>query len=299
MMPGRAFLPLLAVIASGASPVPVPPPAVVTVPGVEAYRQTVQGIRDIFPDAAVLDVHDAARLRDHLNRYPAGLVISIGTDSALLIEQLAGEHAVLIHSVIFESDLDRRAPGRSRARASITVDLPPAMLFRQLKRVFPGKTRIGVIRGPMQTASYMAALAESARKNSYLLSVIDCSDPKELVSAFLRFKSSVDFVWCPPSAQLYTSATLKPLLIASITNQLPIIGFSEQFVQAGALFGGMPDFREIGRQTAVIAQRLFRGETVDARDDARTFRFAYNQRVARLLGVKAAAETGGELIVLR
>jgi hypothetical protein len=61
----------------------------------------------------------------------------------------------------------------------------------------------------------------------------------------------------------------------------------------------MPDFREIGRQTAVIAQRLFRGETVGARDDARTFRFAYNQRVARLLGVKAAAETGGELIVLR
>ena len=104
----------------------------------------------------------------------------------------------------------------------------------------------------------------------------------------------------PAQRAAITSATLKPLLIASITNQLPIIGFSEQFVQAGALFGGVPDFREIGRQTAVIAQRLFRGESVGARDDARTFRFAYNQRVARLLGVKAAAETGGgELIVLR
>jgi hypothetical protein len=72
------------VIASGGSAVPVPPPAVVTVPGVEAYGQTVQGIRDMFPDAAVLDVRDAARLRDHLNRFPAGLVISIGSDAALL-----------------------------------------------------------------------------------------------------------------------------------------------------------------------------------------------------------------------
>ena len=48
-MLSRAFLPLLAVMASGGSAVPVPPPVVVTVPGVEAYGQTVQGIRDSLP----------------------------------------------------------------------------------------------------------------------------------------------------------------------------------------------------------------------------------------------------------
>jgi ABC-type uncharacterized transport system substrate-binding protein len=158
-----------------------------------------------------------------------------------------------------------------------------------------------MIRGPTQTDSYVASFTEAARQAGFSVETLDCNDPRDLVDVFLRLKARVDFVWCPPSARLYTSATVKPLLIASLTNRLPVVVYSEQFVQAGALFGGAPDFREVGRQTAALVQKILRGDPVPARAAGRRFQFFYNQRVARLLGVKAiVAETGASnLTVLK
>lgn len=160
---------------------------------------------------------------------------------------------------------------------------------------------MGVIRGPLQTEKYIRNLEQSSKRSGLVLEVMACPHPRELVDAFLRLQSRADLVWCPPNPQLYNSATLKPLLMASLTNRLPIVGFSEQFVQAGALFGGAADFVDVGRQTASLAMRVARNEPVPPHVKARKFRFAYNQRVGRLLGVKAVVpdHSGEDLQIFR
>jgi len=275
--------------------------AVITITDVEAYAQTLQGIREQFPDVLVWDARDERRLRENLAKALPALAIAVGSSAALALGRAAPPQLVLVNSVVWECDLESNGGGSARFRTAVVVDLAPEVLLREVGRLFPGSSRIGVIRGPMQTDAYMKAFEQAARRSGLTVAVGTCQHPRDVVDVFLKLRSHADLVWCPPNAQLYNSATLKPLLIASLTHRLPIIGFSEQFVQAGALFGGFADFVDVGRQTADLALRVARNEPVPSRQEARKFRFAYNQRVARLLGVKAATpeRPGSELVIIR
>ena len=278
-----------------------PAVAVITIPDVEAYGQALEGIREQFPEVQVWDARDEGRLRENLSQKPPALAIAVGSSAAAALERLAPSQLALVNTVVMECDLESGGGRSPRFRTTVTVDLPPEILLGEIGRLFPGRKRIGVIRGPMQTDAYMRAVEQAARRFGLTIEVMRCQRPRDLVEVFLKLRSHVDLVWCPPNAQLYNSATLKPLLIASLTNRLPIIGFSEQFVQAGALFGGSADFVDVGRQTAALALQVARNESVPSRQGARKFHFTYNQRVARILGMKAdiPARPGGELLILR
>jgi putative ABC transport system substrate-binding protein len=281
----------------------VPHPAVtaITVEGVDAYARALEGIRARLPNVLVLDSGNEAQMRASLSRGQPALAIAIGSAASAMLARLAPPNLTMISSVVLDSDLETGGSGSERFISSVTVDVPSEVLFREVARLFPGKTRIGVIRGPAQTDAYMKSLGQAVRQAGLSLDVLPCAHPRDLVDVFLKFRSRADLVWCPPNAQLYTSATLKPLLIASLTNRLPIIGFSEQFVQAGALFGGAADFADVGNQTATLALRILRKESVPQKQGPRKFHFTYNQRVARMLGVKASIPDGpgDELTIIR
>ena len=82
------------------------------------------------------------------------------------------------------------------------------------------------------------------------MSVVDCRSPKELLDQFAALEDSYELVWCLPDSTLYQPATVTPLILSSIRRKLPVIGFSLGFVNAGALAGFYPDYRDLGAQTA-------------------------------------------------
>lgn len=278
-----------------------PSVAVVTTTDIEAYAQTLGGIREQFPDALLWSPGDEERLRENFRKASPAVAIAVGSSAAAAIDRVAPSQLSVIQTDVLEGDLENLAGNAPRARAAVTVDMPPEVLLNWIARLFPGRSRVGVIRGPMQTDAYMKAFERAARQAGLTVQALSCPQPREVVETFLKLKPLADLVWCPPNPQLYNSATLKPLLMASLTNRLPIIGFSEQFVQAGALFGGSADFTDVGRQTAALAFRVTRNEPVSPRQAAQKFHFSYNQRVARLLGVKAALPEvpDRELVILR
>jgi ABC-type uncharacterized transport system substrate-binding protein len=278
---------------------PRPLVAVVTSTEVEAYSQAVAGIREQIPDVPVWDARDEAGLRQKLAALQPEVVIAVGSSAALAVGRAAPPRLPIVNGVVLASDIETGGD-TSRVKTSVTVDLSPEVLLSEVARLFPDVRRIGMIRGPRQNDTYMKAFERAAHRYGLTVEAITCDHPRNLVEAFLKLRSRADLVWCPPNSQLYNSATLKPLLIASLTNRLPILGFSDQFVQAGALFGGSADFIEVGRQTAAAALNIVRNEPVPVLMPARKFRFAYNQRVARLLGLKAlVTERTGELVMIR
>jgi ABC-type uncharacterized transport system substrate-binding protein len=126
----------------------------------------------------------------------------------------------------------------------------------------------------------------AARKEGYTAVVVDCDAPADLLKSIEALKGRVDFVLCFPDAELFNAVTIKPLILASLQDRLPVIGFSPAFVRAGAAAGIYPDYQDIGRQTAEMALRVMRGEDRTSGEGPRKVRAAVNQRVARLLGVE-------------
>jgi ABC-type uncharacterized transport system substrate-binding protein len=135
-----------------------------------------------------------------------------------------------------------------------------------------------------------------AREAAFSPVIAQVKGPPELLRAFVSLDGKADLVLTLPDGALYNSATVKPLILASIEHRLPVIGFSAAFVRAGAAAGVFIDFREAGRRAAEAALRGDAGRAQRAVDPALKLRVAVNQRVLRLLGM--AYERGGDVETL-
>src|SRR5437764_9243516 len=107
--------------------------------------------------------------------------------------------------------------------------------------------------------------------------------PSQLLESLQSLKDQVDLVLCFPDAALYNSATIKPLVLASLRYRLPLIGFSESFARAGAVLAVYPDFVDMGARAADLIQRMLNGQTVPRLEHSRRSRIMVNQNITRLI----------------
>ena len=278
------------------------PPSVtiVAATAVEAHRAAIEGIREGLANSSmevrIVDLSASRSEATGADRFAGPgtrVIIAIGTEAFQLVAAKRPEVPV-ISTMVLRNKPGAEPPTISPA-ATIVLDVPVPVLLARLKQVFPGKTRIGIIRNPNSGGPTAPALETRAQQMGFTVRVVDSPGAEQLLPALLTLKGQVDFVWCLPDGMLYNSATVKQLILASIENRLPLIGFSESFARAGAAVGAYPDFRDIGLQTGEVAQQIISGQTVPPSEGPRKLKFAVNQSVLRLLGLRyAPAATGAE-----
>jgi putative ABC transport system substrate-binding protein len=250
---------------------------------VDAYKEALEGIRQVLgrepelvtPGAA--GVTDATRLSS-ANQNPGNVYIAIGRD-ALHYAVLAKPDLSVVGTMMLRADA--AAEGAPSA-GEIDLDTPPRLLLQEVHRLFPHQTRLGIL---VSGNVDRAALLAPARELGLAVQLTEVNGPANLLKAFLSFKGKADLVLTLPDNALYNGATVKPLVMASLEERIPIIGFSAAFVRAGAAAGVFADFHEAGRQAAEAALRYAPGRTPHTVEQPRKLTVAVNQRVLRLLGL--------------
>jgi ABC-type uncharacterized transport system substrate-binding protein len=160
--------------------------------------------------------------------------------------------------MLLHADEDRAA---LRAASVIHLDVAPA----ELRKLFPGRTRLGLILGPRGRPWEGNSPAAVASREGFTLVTVPCQGQEELLAAFDSLARQTDFVLALPDSLLYNAATVKPLIISSLEKRIPILGFSLSFVRAGAAAGFYADFGGVGVQAAEAARRILAGEPAPAR----------------------------------
>lgn len=249
--------------------------------GVDAYAEALQGIgsalgpqtvRAVNLQAADADLSRALGARD------VQIVVAVG--SRALAEVQSRKVAVpTIATMVLHS-------GDTQAAGVIDLEIPLSHQLQAMRSLWPNRLRVGIILNPSRSRYPAEAFESRGRKEGFTVLVVECSGPGQLLKAVASLKGKVDFLLCFPDPDLYNAVTIKPLVMASLEDRLPIVGFSPAFVRAGAAAGIYPDYRETGRQTAEMAQRLLRGEDRGSEEGPRKIKLAVNQRVTRLLGVE-------------
>lgn len=262
---------------------------VVCEPGVEAYNDALSGVTAVLsPDtfrqmdagSKTFDRDFARALEDETR-----VVIAVGGRA---LSKVRGHHpGVPIVSVMVP-----HGSAVERGVRRVDLDIPVAAQLAAMKSLWPGRLRAGLVRNSAQSRYPVEVLSAIARKEGFSLLVLDCDGPASLLKAIAAFRGRVDFVLCPPDSELYNSVTIKPLVMASLEQRLPLVGSSQAFVRAGAAAGIFPDYADLGRQAAEAALRLLRGDDRGgANESPRKVLVAVNQRVIRLLGVEFRPET--------
>lgn len=246
----------------------------------DAYKEALDGIRqalgrepEVLPPGA-----GAAASITAARQNPGRIYIAVGRD-ALRYATSVKPGLSVVGTMILRGDA---ATGGMPLAAEVDLDVPPRLLLQKIHQLFPRASRLGVL---VSGNVDRAALVVSARELALSIQLSEVSGPESLLKALLALKGKADLVVTFPDNTLYNGATVKPLVLASLEERLPIVGFSAAFVHAGAAAGVFADFREAGRQAAEAALRLEPAQSEHTVEPPRKLTVAVNQRVLRLLGL--------------
>jgi ABC-type uncharacterized transport system substrate-binding protein len=236
-----------------------------------------------------------------IHHLPPHAVVAFGSRAAGLASA-AGNNKPVIASMILDDE--ERDPGANASGAKptavLSLEIPFEAALKNLMQLFPRTRRIAVVHRASKSASRLAEWQLEAHQFGVTLRLVPCSGPRDLLEALAPLRNEVDFLWTLPDASLYQPAIITPLILDSIRRGLPMIGFSEGFVRAGATVGFFPDYRDIGAQTADLLLQIEGGRAVPPRQVPRTIRAAVNERALRLLGLEYRRQAApGGLAVIR
>jgi hypothetical protein len=183
----RIFFTVLAVlvwataigVAGETAPVHPEQPTVVIVTSstVEAFEEAVAGIRrglGTGVTVVVLDLTAKPETPNPLAAKEARLFITVGNNALEHAAQAA--RSPLIATMILRTDLatQRLKP----PTGAVVLDLPFAEMLLKVAKVFPGKTRVGIVRNPESWSASATSLAAQAKTAGMTLTVIDCARPR-------------------------------------------------------------------------------------------------------------------------
>jgi ABC-type uncharacterized transport system substrate-binding protein len=244
---------------------------------------------------------DDSAMRKELTNAANQLTIAVGADAMRAVATANGR-IPLIATMVFRADVAslRTAEGGGvRLAGAVWLDVPVSQVVAGVRVVFPDTTRLAVVRSPSQAASSEGLAPSLPLPAGVTLKSVEVESAAELIASIRKLRGQVEFMICLPDSNLYNKTTVEPLILASLEHKLPLIGYSVSFVRAGALLGVYPDFSDIGRQTAALAERQLSNPSAAREEYPRRTGIAVNERVLHLMGRSYRPSQSDEVLVIR
>jgi putative tryptophan/tyrosine transport system substrate-binding protein len=193
------------------------------------YQEALAGFRSSLAVAApgaaveVVDLEgDPARAGaavEAARQDGVALIFTLGSLATKAAMEGAGETPVVAGLILREAEISRSANA-----TGVVLEFPVETELRYLQRMLPHQKTIGVLYGSPENAAREA-----------------------------------DALWGVADEVVFSPQMAKPILLFSMRNRIPLVGLSESWVRAGALYALDRDYADIGAQCAELTTRILRG----------------------------------------
>ncbi len=226
------------------------------------YAEVVEGLRAGLADQGVsleLDVHtfDGERpAKAVIDQVAAGdptLVVTIGTEATRSVADHGPGLPQVAGLILDESDL----AGATNA-TGVVLRFPFEVRLRWLARTLPGCETVGIIYDAGRNG-LIADARRAARALGMHIEARPVRSAKEIPGALSSLSNTACAVLGVADPLVLTRQTAKAFLLFSFRNKIPFVGPSEPWVKAGALAALTWDYDDIGRQLAVLTERVIGG----------------------------------------
>ncbi|HSH73077.1 MAG TPA: ABC transporter substrate binding protein [Methylophilaceae bacterium] len=221
------------------------------------------------------------------------LVLAVGVQALSRASQLDSRVpvlGVLVPRPSYEKILQdsKRNP---RNFSAIVLDQP---FFRQLaliKIILPGTTSISALLGPTSRDS-LAELKRAANQQGLALQQANVEVASQLLPRLKQILETSSVLLAVPDPLVYSRESVQPILLTTYRYQVPVIGFSQAYVRAGALAAVYSTPRQIARQ---IVEELMLFDSrprngFNAVQYPKYFSVDVNRQVAHSLGIELGDE---------
>ncbi len=214
------------------------------------------------------------------------LIIAIGskTTQALLHKTIETPVFSVLMPRHLAVKLRRRYPNKKNW-SSLLLDQPIQRQLELITRIAGKQRKIGALLGPY-TMELKKTLEQSAKTSEHTLFTETITNTDQLTSALKALSRKSDILLTLPDPVIYNRKTIRGILLLSYRKKLPIIGFSQAYVKAGAIAAIYSEPSQISKQVTGIILNFFKHHKFHQQeylpDD---FSIALNKKVARSLGI--------------
>ncbi len=272
--------------------------AVVYSDSLETTLRTLKGIKSaVTIQNATLNFYDffLPEHNDSLDKKVAEikavnprLILTIGSAATRVVADRIKDKPIIFSAVLnpetsgFVKTLEN--PGGNITGSSL--DIPADIQFKYYKRVIRNLSKIGVLY-TSETENLIPPAKALAKALGLELQAIKIASEKEIPEALDKLNRSVDGFWSVADPGIFSPSSTKFILLNTLRNGKPFMGFSKNMVESGALFALDYDYKDIGRQAGRIAMEVLSGKPPASIPVAvpGIIWFHYNEKTAKHISV--------------
>lgn len=170
----------------------------------------------------------------------------------------------------------------------VLVNVSPKAQFMRLKSIMGERTKAGVIYQPAISAFIVTEYTKTSTDYGFQICEVPVSCKEEVAPEVEKLKGRVDFILSVVDNVVYNAQCVEFILRFSISNKIPLIGFSPNQTKAGALISFYCDYPKLGNQSAKLLARAMSSSSdiamipVELPDDVN---YAINLNIAKLFRI--------------
>lgn len=210
----------------------------------------------------------------------ADLVIAVGMKAA---NAFASSAVPVLNVFVPRAGFETLQRAPSHVYSVIYMDQPMGRQLALISAVLPEVTDIGVLYSARSAELESLGKLSSARRFTLHEQLVDQKHPLAKALSDLLVESEVLFVL--PDPAVYSSDTIRNILLETYRKKVPMIGLSPSYVRAGALCAVYSTPQQIAQQAAEAIGQFADSGKLSASEYPREFEVLVNTQVARSLGL--------------
>lgn len=218
---------------------------------IDNFRQELIDTKQVNLKVKVINLEEVEKLVVAEN---SELVIALGVKALAASSKLSFTTPVLGVYTPLPAYNDLLASSRRvlGSFSAIVLDQPNARRLLLVKTILPETKRVGVLMGP-SSKQEADNLKEVAEKADVVINQENVYQESELITKLSSLLESSDALMALPDPLVFSRETAQSILLTSYRYQKPVFGYSQSYVQAGALAGVYTNTKQLAKQAAEIA----------------------------------------------
>ena len=253
------------------------------------YEKAISGFAETCTlpiDHLLISDKRSVSLTEQIRSMAPELILAVGLDALNALDDIKGIPIVFVMLLCPECQVD--------GRTNVTgVNMIPSVgiQLEKIRKILPDIQKIGVVFCPKSTGRLVQMATEEASPLGLDIVSAPITKAREVPSRLMDIRDQVDLLWMIPDVTVMTPQTIEFFLLFSVENKIPLVAFSEKYVDLGALMAFGLDAGDMGRQAGEMANQVLSGTSPGKLpiQDARKVSVTINQTLAIKLGIHLEA----------
>lgn len=266
---------------------------------VAPYEEAVKGVRSVVTGNVkklVLSDLDGIDVAKSVRDERPDVIVAIGTEAMNRVKRI--KDTAIVHLMVFDPQ------GTLTEGANITgigMHVAPERQLLSAQKVMPRLKSVGTLYNPSRSGALFRKAQATARSAGINLVAREVRSSRDVMHLAEGMKHEIDAFLMLPDATVLTPDTVEYLLLFSLNNRIPIITFSDKYVEMGALMALDVDPYDLGRQAGEMVRKIQSGTSPESipRSDPRSAAITINSKIARKLGLSLNEDALGRARVIR